>query len=151
MVHEGKKLNDALQVVGITRDAYLKASYKPEFKHYLAEQMRVLREHAARRSVSRIDDLADNADSEHVQLEASKYLLAIEGTVPVQRTESVQHHVHHSPGLVIVRHQPRMIADHVQEIEASLPINELDQSVPTIEDRNAPGRPDSSGENEGQP
>lgn len=106
MVHTARKRAEAAAEVGITDDAMRKAMQKPEVLAYLGTQQQMLRTSAAARSIARVDKLADEAESEHVQLQSNVFLLGLEGVAPVQRTESIQHSVHHYPGLQIVYASP---------------------------------------------
>jgi hypothetical protein len=102
MVFEGRKRPDAASAVDLTDDAMRKALKKPETLAYLRQQQQVLLASAGARSISRLDNLADSAESEHAKFKSNELLLGLSGLVPVTRSENT--HIHHgaSPGLVIV-------------------------------------------------
>lgn len=102
MVLQGEKRARAAEIAGITDEAMRKAMHKPEVLAYMNTQQQALRTSAAARSIARIDNLADGSDSDHVKLDANKFLLGIEGVSPVQKSESINVHKHLMPGLTIV-------------------------------------------------
>lgn len=102
MVFTGAKRADAAQFSGITDKALYTALTLPHVLAYLNTQQQVLRTSAAARSIARVDNLADESESDHVKLDANKFLLGIEGISPVARSESVNLHKVLIPGLTIV-------------------------------------------------
>lgn len=102
MVDEGLSRLEAAQKAGITDNWLYQQLRRPEVLALKNERMQVLRDGTAARSISRVDRLASNAESEHVQLKANELLMAIEGISPIARTESVNVHKHLLPGLTIV-------------------------------------------------
>jgi hypothetical protein len=72
-----------------------------------------LRESEASRTIARAARLADDAQSEHVRLDATKFLGALDGVAPVARHEIAHKHSGAAPGLVInlvaAHPQPSMI------------------------------------------
>lgn len=88
MAFEGKSRKQAAKAADISEDALYRALRKPEVKRLLNEYVADLRKSAAARSIARVDRLADEAGSDHVRLEANKFLLGIEGVRPSE------HHVH---------------------------------------------------------
>lgn len=137
MVLLGRKREDAAKTAGLTDDALYRALRKPEVLAYLNSQQGVLRTSAAARSIARIDNLADAAESEHVKLQSNVFLLGIEGISPVTKTESVNIHKHLMPGLTIVMggwagHQddPRVIDGQAREAGSPHVINRIGQSSP---------------------
>jgi hypothetical protein len=106
MVEEGLSRSEAAEKAGLRDNSLYVAMRRPETLAFRTELMNVLRSSASSRSLARVDDLASNAASEHVRLAASELLLGLDGHVPVARTEGriVHDHVHHAPGLIIIRH-----------------------------------------------
>src|SRR4051794_27627072 len=80
---------DAAKHAGITDHALYCALRKPHVAAFRTELMRVFRESEASRTIKRVADLADTANSEHVRLDASKWLGEIEGIQPIARGEVV--------------------------------------------------------------
>jgi hypothetical protein len=118
MVEEGRSRKDAAIACGITDDWLYRALLRPECLDLRNRLMGALRTSEAARSIARAAKLADGAQSEHVRMDANKWLGGLDGIVPVQRTENL--HVHrHAPGLTInfVSHQP-----HVIEGQVALPV-----------------------------
>lgn len=101
MVHDAQKRPEAAKTAGLTDDALRKAMHKPEVLAYLNAQQGVLRTSARARSIARVDNLADDSESDHVKLEANKFLLGIEGITAAQRIESTHIHKGSVPGLTI--------------------------------------------------
>lgn len=137
MVFEGLKRADAAEKAGITDNALYIALRKPDVLAYLNTQQGVLRTSARARSIARIDNLADTSDSDHVKLDANKYLLGIEGVSVVQKSESVSIHKHLLPGLTIITggwaphgDDPRVIEGQAREVGSTHKINRIGQSVP---------------------
>ncbi len=64
--------------------------------------MEVIRTSEASRSIARAANLADNAQSEHVRLQANEWLGGLDGISPVAKSETVHLHRDLTPGLVIV-------------------------------------------------
>lgn len=102
MVFEGAKRPDAAQKAGITDHTLYVSLTKPHVLAYLNTQQGVLRTSASARSIARIDNLADESESDHVKLESNKFLLGIEGISPVAKSESINVHKHVLPGLTIM-------------------------------------------------
>lgn len=133
MVFEGLKRSIAAEKAGLKDHALYVALRQPHVLAYLNDQQGVLRTSARARSIARIDNLADDADSEHVQLEANKYLLGIEGVSVVQKSENLSVHKHLLPGLnisFIVGGQPAVIEGQAREVQSDSDISHLPPRVP---------------------
>lgn len=140
MVHEGQKRSIAAQNAGITDDALRKAMLKPEVLAFLNDQQRVLRTSARARSIARIDQLADDAESEHVKLQSNVFLLGIEGIAAVQRTENTHNLNVQVPGLCIMiapRMGEQLIHNQENQVGSANAINALPAPVPHPSLRNA--------------
>lgn len=102
VVLKGEKIDEACKSVGITRWAYDKAFLKAEVRAFQSECMRVSRTNAASRTVAKAEKLMDSAESEHVQMDAVKWLAGLEGIQPVNKSEITHTHQGSIPGLTIV-------------------------------------------------
>lgn len=137
MVHRGQKRAEAATNAGITDEAMRKAMHKPEVLVYLDTQQQVLRTSAKARSIARIDNLADDAASEHVKLESNKFLLGIEGVSVVTKSENTNINKNMTPGLTInllvqTGTEPiaQQIDSQVRQLETTSHINVLPRPVP---------------------
>jgi hypothetical protein len=104
LVYRGQKPADACASAGIHCDSLRKALKRPDVLAYLNQQYEVVRTQARARTIHRAEELADNAQSEHVRFQANEWLAAIDGIAPVARGE-IQHKHSGSvvAGLVVVR------------------------------------------------
>jgi hypothetical protein len=127
MVDEGRSRAEAALAYGITDDWLYRALQRPECRALKNERLKMLRENAASRSTSRVDKLADTAQSEHVRLGANELLLGIEGIAPVQRVE--HRHEGLQPGLTVIFAQPEPMP-HIIEGKAINSGPELPEPVP---------------------
>lgn len=118
MVYEGKSRKEAANTAGITDHGLYQALSRPHVKAYRNKLLADLRDSAAARSVARVDRLADTAQSEHVKLEANKWLAGLEGVSPVQRSEThITGELTVSPGYVIdLTPQAPVIDGDVQDV-----------------------------------
>ncbi len=131
MVYEGLKRRDAAERVGLTDNALYIAFRKPEVLALQQEMMADLRQSAAARSIARVDRLADEADSEHVRLQANTFLLGIEGVRPAER--HVHDHTHRIvPGYVLDPSGPDLQRpEHLRDVTPGPPLIEGEgQEVP---------------------
>jgi hypothetical protein len=156
MVYECVKLPEALLKVGITRGAYNLASSKPEFVAYQGEAMRVLRSSEASRTIARAADLADNAESDHVRLQANTWIAGIEGISVVAKSENLNINKNMSPGMVlnlIIGHAQsddvRVIDGQAHQVQEPKLINALPRPVPHPSMRNAQQTEGLPGKTEG--
>ncbi|MEO6022488.1 MAG: hypothetical protein ABIP64_05115 [Burkholderiales bacterium] len=102
MVDNGLNRAEAAKVSGLTDHALYCALRKPHVLAYRSDRLEVLRSSEASRTIARAADLADNAQSEHVRLQANEWLGGLDGVSPVQKSETIHHHRNVTPGLVIV-------------------------------------------------
>lgn len=111
MVEHGLNRASAAEKAGLKDNSLYIALRKPDVCSFRLSLMQVFRESAASRSISRVDVLADTAESEHVRLKSNELLLGIEGIAPVQRVEGRIEHAHVVPGLTIVydTRQPSLV------------------------------------------
>lgn len=140
MVETGLKRPDAAQAVGLQDNSLYIAMRKPEVLAWRAECMQILRTSAASRMVAKAVELADDAKSESVKLDAIKWVAGLEGIAPVQRTENIHHLNVQVPGLEIVfshREPAPLIHDQSHEPGSHSPINSLPPPVPHPSMRNA--------------
>lgn len=144
MVFKALKRPDAAQTAGITDNALYQALRKPAVLAYLDTQQQVLRTSAKARSIARIDNLADDAESEHVKLQSNVFLLGIEGISPVTKTENININKNMQPGMtlnIIVGSAPvddaLLIGSQSQQCDNTKVINALPRPVPHPSMRNA--------------
>jgi hypothetical protein len=102
MVWKGQKRDQAADSAGLHRDSLRKALKRPDVLAHMRAQMDLLRTSAAAGTISRAEHLMHNADSEHVQLDATKWLAGLEGLSPVAKSENVHLHRGMTPGLTII-------------------------------------------------
>jgi hypothetical protein len=74
MVFDGLKRPEAAEIAGLTDHAVRTALTKPHVLAYLNECQEMLRTSARPRALNRVIKLIDEADSDKVKLEASKYI-----------------------------------------------------------------------------
>lgn len=74
MVSQGLTRPEAAEAAGMTDHGLYVALTKPHVLAFFNEQMEVLRTAARPRALRKIIDLADDAESERVQLDAAKYI-----------------------------------------------------------------------------
>jgi hypothetical protein len=103
MVNDGDSRSQAAARAGISDHWAYQLLRKPSVRGLRNEMLGSLRESEAARSIARAANLADNSISDHVRLDATKWLAEIEGVAPLARSNVRVDHVHHAPGLVIVR------------------------------------------------
>jgi hypothetical protein len=129
MVDEGRSRAEAAKACGITDDWLYRALERPECKSFRNHLMQVLRESEASRTIARAAKLADEAESEHVKLQANTWLAGLESIAPIQRTENMHVHQHVIPGLTINRGnwQPHgdVIDTTAHQVENARPINAI--------------------------
>ncbi|SEO13330.1 hypothetical protein [Palleronia pelagia] len=68
-------------------DSAVRAFRKKHVKDAYFQMVRELRDNAAQRAFARIETLSKTAVSEHVRLEASKWVAGVDGVAPVKRVE----------------------------------------------------------------
>jgi hypothetical protein len=129
---------------GISEHGLYKALRKPPTMAYMRAQMQMLRESAASRTIAKAEKLMDEAASEHVQADMTKWLAGLEGIAPVQRIENTHIHRNTQPGLVMnfIVNQPDGVAAQVidgqaHQVEGVSVINGLPIPVPHPSVRNA--------------
>lgn len=143
MVEQARKRKDAAQEAGLTDDALYRALQRPDVIAYRTQLFEVLRTSAASRTIARAEKLADDAESEHVQLQANTWLAGIEGISPVTKTENTSTHRHLLAGLVIVRgaepvaaEPARLIDGQPHEVRKTCSVNRIGNPVPHPNQRN---------------
>lgn len=137
MVEDALTRSQAAEKAGITDHALYCALRKAHVAGYRNELMEVLRTSEASRTIGRAAKLADNAESEHVRLQANTWLAGIEGIAPAQRIENTHIHRNTAPGLVInfinapgQASTARVIDEQAREVGSLKPINGLPVPVP---------------------
>lgn len=113
IVNEGKTRAEAAEAVGIKDDTLYKAMTKPEVKAVLNSMKGDFRTQESWKSVHKIRELRDEAESEPVQRDSAMWLAGLEGIAPVSRTEHSHIHAHQmiAPGLNISFTQPGQVIE----------------------------------------
>lgn len=97
---------DAAKAVGLSREHLSRMLQKPHVEVFVASERRKTIAQASLRAAGRLTELID-AESEHVSLQASQHVLAIEGISPPSNSHGVQVNVNVTPGYVVkLRHAP---------------------------------------------
>lgn len=101
-----KNATIAAEQVGLSREHLSRMINRPHVQVFIAEERRRTIAQASLRAAARLGDLID-AESEHVSLQASQHVLAIEGISPPSERHGVQVNVNVTPGYVVkLRHAP---------------------------------------------
>ena len=97
MVYEGLDHKIAAQRLDMNPEVIAKALKRPHVKARFNQIHAHIRSGAGTRAYSRINHLAQTADSEHVQLQANAWVAGVEGIAPIKRVEG-NHSVTHNFG-----------------------------------------------------
>ena len=92
MAWEGLPLHEAAKRTGMRNDNLRRTFNLPKVQQRWSIVVRHIRKNEGQAAIARISDLSRNANSEHVRLEASKWLAGIEGTAPVTRVQGEFRH-----------------------------------------------------------
>ena len=92
MAWEGLPLHEAAKRTGMRNDNLRRSFNLPKVQRRWNLVTRHIRRNEGQAAIARISDLSRNAKSEHVRLEASKWLAGIEGTAPVTRVQGEFRH-----------------------------------------------------------
>ena len=95
---KAKDATTAAGQVGLSREHLSRMINRPHVQVFIAQERRRTIAHASLRAAARIGELVDTA-SEHVSLDASKHVLAIEGISPQEK--GIQVNVNVRAGFVI--------------------------------------------------
>lgn len=99
-----KNATIAAEQVGLSREHLSRMINRPHVQVFIADERRRTIAQASLRAAGRLSELID-AESEHVSLQASQHVLAIEGISPPERGNGVQVNVNVTPGYVVrLRH-----------------------------------------------
>lgn len=101
MVYEALPRSKAAKRAGLSEHGLYKALRKPPVLAYMNSQMGMIRTSAASRTIAKAEKLMDEAESEHVQADMTKWLAGLEGIAPTQRIENTHIHRNAQPGLTI--------------------------------------------------
>lgn len=94
MAWEGIDISLAADRVGVRRDNFIRTFRTPSVRKVFNSILKAQNDNAGLMAYVRIKHLAHNATSEHVRLEANKWIAGVEGLAPVKRVEgrvSVNH------------------------------------------------------------
>lgn len=94
MAHEALSLADAADRAGVRRDNLKRAFDLPAVRERFNEIVAWIRNSEGGAAYLRMVQLAKTADSEHVRLEANKWLAGVDGLAPVKRVEGRFSHRH---------------------------------------------------------
>lgn len=101
---ECKTVQAAAERVGMHGDWARRMMSLPHVQVFIADERRRTIAQASLRAAGRLSELID-AESEHVSLQASQHVLAIEGISPPERGHGVQVNVNVTPGYIVkLRH-----------------------------------------------
>ena len=126
MVEEGLNRAQASERAGLKDNSLYVALRRPEVCAFRTEIMEALRTSAASRTIAKAEMLMDDAESEHVQADMTKWLAGIVGIIPVQRSENLHIHATTTPGLIINLVQPQAPPRMIIDVEASAHAVSLD-------------------------
>jgi hypothetical protein len=97
---------DAAKDVGLTPEHLSRMMRKPHVQVFIAQERARILSDGSMRAASRLVSLVD-AESEHVSLQASQHVLAIQGIAPPSERHGVQVNVNVTPGYIVkLRHAP---------------------------------------------
>ena len=106
IVFDGQKRDQAADAVGLHRDSLRKAFKRPDVLAYLREQKQVLREGAGAQTIAVAERLMHESASDHVRLDAAKWIADVNGDGPVHRGEVTHRYEGTVPGLRIIFTSP---------------------------------------------
>jgi hypothetical protein len=105
MCEQALTRQQAAKAVGLADHSLYVALKKPQVLEFLKECMADLRKSAAAAALGQVAKLSSGAASENVRLQASQFLLGIEGIRPAEKVEHDHLHLH-LPGYVLDPGQP---------------------------------------------
>lgn len=94
MAYEGKSSRTAAQAAGIEHRSLLRALRRPHVQTLINQIFKAMTEGAAHRAFTRMENLAETAQSEHVKESANKWIAGVGGLAPVKRVEGNINHNH---------------------------------------------------------
>ena len=94
MAYSAIPLKEAADQVGIRRSNLGRAFDMPAVRQRWNELVRQIRDNEGSAAYRRISELSRTAASEHVRLEANKWLAGVDGVAPVKRVEGKFAHAH---------------------------------------------------------
>ena len=95
IIWEGLGRAEAAERAGIKEDTLYRALRRPHVLKLMKEEHVKLRQGAPFKAYSRIERMAEQADSEHVKMDANKWIAGVDGLAPVSKLD-VQANVRHS-------------------------------------------------------
>lgn len=101
---KAKNATIAAEQVGLSREHLYRMLSRAHVQVFIADERRKTIAQASLRAAGRLTELID-AESEHVSLQASQHVLAIEGISPPSERHGVQVNVNVTPGYIVkLRH-----------------------------------------------
>lgn len=98
MAWQGVPLHKAAELVEMRRDNLERAFGLPKVRIRWNQVTQYIRQNEGQAAVARIGELARSASSEHVRLEANKWLAGVEGVAPISRVQGIYRHRHSFEG-----------------------------------------------------
>lgn len=107
---DAKSITDAAERAGYTREHLSREIHKRHIQQYLRDRRGRSLTIASARATARVSDLLD-ASSEHVSLDAAKFILGIDGVKPASDGMSLNVNVNLRAGYVLDLRSPDEIVD----------------------------------------
>lgn len=142
LAQKGVNQREAAKIAGLSEYHLSRELKKPQIQAFIARKARETIALGVLRASSRVLELVD-ADSEHVSLDASKHVLAIEGIKPPENGTNINIINNVQPGYVIrldAREDAAVIAHDQRNAPKPLIEHESVRSVGPIPDRTYPSR-----------
>lgn len=98
MASEGLGVKQAAVKAGMKEESAMKAFRKPHIKRLYNQMAKDVIDGAAQAAHLRINHTSKTAASEHVRLEANKWVAGVGGISPVQKVQGQHHHSHQFGG-----------------------------------------------------
>lgn len=92
MAEEGLTAIEAAKRVGIRPNNFTRTFNRPEIRAAYNQLLKEIRDNAAQLAYLRINHMGKSANSEHVRLDANKWVAGVDGISPVQKVEG--RHLH---------------------------------------------------------
>lgn len=94
MAYEGIDLHSAAQRVGMRPDNLARAFKKKNVRRAYNQLIKAIRENAAQGAYMRINHISKTSASDHVKLDANRWIAGVDGISPVQKVEGRHLHRH---------------------------------------------------------
>ncbi len=94
MAYEGLSLHLAAKRADIRVDNFNRTFSNPRVRRVYNQVVKSIRDNAAQQAYIRMVGLAQTSQSDHVRLEANKWIAGVDGIAAVKRVEGKMHHTH---------------------------------------------------------